>query len=111
MIGLSWFGEDSIASLPSLTSSHDQPEPKRPMPAALIFDFKSAKEPNADLIAPARSPVGSPPPPFFMIFQNIEWFQWPPPLLRTAVRMLSGTESRPARSFSSDMACRLACPS
>ena len=26
-----------------------------------------------------------------MICQNIEWFAWPPPLLRTAVRMSSGT--------------------
>ena len=26
-----------------------------------------------------------------MICQNIEWFTWPPPLLRTAVRMSSGT--------------------
>ena len=26
-----------------------------------------------------------------MIFQNIEWLMWPPPLLRTAVRMFSGT--------------------
>src|ERR1700687_2943544 len=111
MIGLSWFGEDSTASLPSFTSSQDQPEPKRPIPAALIFDLKSAKVPNADLMASARSPLGSPPPPFFMIFQNIEWFQWPPPLLRTAVRIFSGTESSPASSFSSDKDCRLACPS
>ena len=26
-----------------------------------------------------------------MSFQNIVWFTWPPPLLRTAVRMSSGT--------------------
>ena len=26
-----------------------------------------------------------------MICQNIVWFTWPPPLLRTAVRMSSGT--------------------
>ena len=26
-----------------------------------------------------------------MICQNIEWLAWPPPLLRTAVRMSSGT--------------------
>jgi len=25
-------------------------------------------------MASASAPVGSPPPPFFMIFQNIEWF-------------------------------------
>jgi len=31
--------------------------------------------------------LGSPPPPFFINVQNNEWFQWPPPLLRTAARM------------------------
>ena len=35
--------------------------------------LKSAKLPKKeDLMAPARSPLGSPPPPFFIIFQNIE---------------------------------------
>src|SRR5271168_2873133 len=96
--GLSWLGVDSIASLPSFTTSQAQPEPKRPTPAAANFVLKSANEPNEDLMASANAPEGSPPPPFFISFQNIEWFQWPPPLLRTAVRIFSGTLSRLLRS-------------
>src|SRR6266853_4519185 len=92
--GLSWFGVDSIASLPSLRINQAHPEPNRPTPACANFVLKSANEPNADLIASASAPVDSPPPPFFMIFQNMEWFQWPPPLFRTAVRIFSGTRSR-----------------
>jgi len=38
----------------------------------------------------AMGPVGSPPPWGFMMFQNMVWFTWPPPLLRTAPRMSSG---------------------
>ena len=34
-----------------------------------------------------------PPPLGLMIVQNIEWLAWPPPLLRTAARMSSGTFS------------------
>ena len=33
-------------------------------------------------------------PPGLMISQKSVWLAWPPPLLRTAVRMLSGTLSR-----------------
>ncbi len=84
MMGLSWFAEDSITSFPSRNRSQAQPEPKRLAPASLIFALKSAKLPNAELMALPSSPPGSPPPPFFMIFQNMEWFMWPPPLLRTA---------------------------
>src|ERR1700688_3062915 len=91
--GLSWLGVDSIASLPSFTTTQGQPEPNRPTPAAANFVLKSAKEPKADLIASPSLPAGSPPPPFFMIFQNMEWFQWPPPLFRTAGRIFSGTRS------------------
>src|ERR1035437_8993281 len=109
--GLSWFGVDSIASFPSFRMTQAQPDPNRPTPAAANFVLKSAKEPNADLIASASAPVGSPPPPFFMIFQNIEWFQWPPPLFRTAVRIFSGTRSRLESKRSIDRAERSACPS
>ena len=45
-------------------------------------------------MASARSPLGSPPPSGPMICQNMEWLTWPPPLLRTAVRMPSGTAFR-----------------
>ena len=34
-----------------------------------------------------------------MICQNIEWFAWPPPLLRTAVRMSSGTVLMPLQQI------------
>src|ERR1700722_15462710 len=104
--GLSWLGVDSIANLPSFTTSHAQPEPNRPTPAAANFVLKSANEPKEDLIASPTAPEGSPPPPFFISFQNIEWFQCPPPLLRTAVRIFSGTLSRLLRSSSIDRACR-----
>ena len=36
-----------------------------------------------------------------MIFQNMEWLMWPPPLLRTAVRMFSGTMAQLLASSSS----------
>src|SRR5438034_9442746 len=39
------------------------------------------------------------------------WFQWPPPLLRTAVRMFSGTESSPFSKSSIDLACSADWPS
>src|ERR1700732_2308490 len=91
---VSWFAVESIASFPSFTSSHAQPDPNRPRPAALNFSLNPANEPKLELIAAAKSPFGSPPPPFFINSQNSEWFQWPPPLLRTAARIFSGTLSR-----------------
>ena len=36
-----------------------------------------------------------------MIVQNMEWLMWPPPLLRTAVRMFSGTMAQLLASSSS----------
>ena len=36
-------------------------------------------------MASATAPVGSPPPLGARMVQNKEWFQWPPPLLRTAM--------------------------
>src|SRR5262245_9550210 len=81
--------------------SHAQPEPNRPTPAALNLVLKSSTLPNALLIACATLPVGAPPPFGPMIFQNIEWFQCPPPLLRTAVRMFSGTIAQLLASSSS----------
>src|ERR1700686_1835903 len=93
-MGVSWFGVESIASLPSFTTSQAQPDPKRRTPAAANFVLNSSKDPNVDLMAAARSPFGSPPPPFFICVQKSEWFQWPPPLLRTAARIFSGIASR-----------------
>src|SRR5260370_41211957 len=98
-------------SCPARPSNHAQPEPKRPMPAAANFSETPAKDPNVELIAAARFPLGSPPPPFFIHVQNSEWFQWPPPLLRTALRIFSGTASRPFSRSSMDLAWRSAWPS
>ena len=39
--------------------------------------------------------MGAPPAFGAISVQNIEWFQWPPPLLRTAPRMSSGTVAMP----------------
>ena len=42
----------------------------------------------------ASLPVGAPPAFGPRIFQKKEWFQWPPPLLRTGPRMASGTDAQ-----------------
>ena len=55
------------------------------------------------VIASAISPLGSPPPLGFMIFQNMVWLTWPPPLLRTAARMSSGMALRSRMSSSADL--------
>ena len=64
MSGLSWFGVEQTASLPSgMRHSHAQPEPKRPAPAAANFSLKPSIEPNAASIAAASSALGAPPWP------------------------------------------------
>ena len=55
-------------------------------------------------MASAMGPVGSPPPWGFMIFQNMVWLTWPPPLLRTAPRMSSGMALRSRMRSSADLA-------
>ena len=101
MSGLSWFGVEVTASLPSLpTMSQAQPEPKRVAAALLKASLKAPNPPSSLAIACASAPVGSPPPPGFMIVQNSEWFAWPPPLFRTAVRIASGKALRLAISCS-----------
>ena len=82
--------------------SQAQPLPKRPTPAFFISSLNLSKPPNDELIASAIAPVGAPPPPGPMICQNIEWFAWPPPLFRTAVRMASGTALMPLSNSSID---------
>src|SRR4029077_11636192 len=77
-----------------VSRSHVQPEPKRLTPASLTCVLRSSSEPNVESIAAARSPLGEPPPLGLIVSQNSEWFAWPPPLLRTAVRLSSGTWSR-----------------
>ena len=64
---------DTTASpLPSWTS-HDQPEPNRLTPAVFISSWKLENDPNAESIAPARSPAGSPPPSGLIHSQKSEW--------------------------------------
>ena len=46
-----------------------------------------------------------------MIFQKNEWFAWPPPLLRTAVRAASGTALKSAIKSSMGLLDRSAWPS
>ena len=61
-----------------------------------FFEFVEAPEVALDRFG--QRALGLP-PPLPMIVQNIEWLAWPPPLLRTAVRMSSGTFSRLATGF------------
>ena len=70
MSGLSWLAVETISSLPPLTTSQAQPEPKRPMPAASNLAWNSAKDPNVASMAVARSPEGVPPLPGPMRFQK-----------------------------------------
>jgi hypothetical protein len=71
--GLSWFGVDVIASPEPSWTSQAQPEPNCPTPAASNFSLNSSKEPNAEEIASARAPLGSPPPSGDIDGQNSEW--------------------------------------
>ena len=52
------------------------------------------KPPKVDLMSSASFPLGSPPAFGPMIVQKNEWLACPPPLLRTAVRISSGTAFR-----------------
>src|SRR5450755_1173110 len=82
--GLSWLGVEQIASFPSRIPSHTHPLPNLAAPAALNFSFISSSDPKASSIASANFPSGLPPPSADKISQKKLWFQWPPPLLRTA---------------------------
>ena len=76
MTGLSWFAVLSSSSLPPATTSQAQPEPNRVIAAFDSCSLNFAKSPTVFLIASARAPLGSPPPPFpagAMIVQNSEW--------------------------------------
>ncbi len=107
--GLSWFGVLAIDSLPPSSISHTQPLPKRPAPPCPTASLNSSKLPNAALIASATLPVGAPPAFGAIHVQNLLWFQWPPPLLRTAVRMSSGTLLMPRHSSSMLLPCSSGC--
>ena len=58
-------------------------------------------------IASPSAPAGAPPAPGAIIFQNTVWLTWPPPLLRTAVRMSSGTADRFANQVLGALALQL----
>ena len=109
MIGLSWFGELSMLSAPPELISQTQPLPNRPAPAAANCDLKASNEPNAASMALATFPVGAPPPFGPITCQNIVWFECPPPLFRTAVRIPSGTLARSAMSSSTLLPASSGC--
>src|SRR4051794_39158435 len=94
MIGLSWLAVLSIANLPPEDTSHAQPLPNRVVAALANCSLKLSKPPNVPLIRSAILPVGAPPPFGDIRGQNSEWLAWPPPLLRTAVRIASGSPLR-----------------
>ncbi len=77
-----------------------QPLPNRVVAAFLNSSFSLSRLPNELVIASAIAPVGAPPAFGPMICQNIEWLRCPPPLLRTAVRIASGTVLMPFTSSS-----------
>ena len=111
MIGLSWLGELSMLSAPPELISQTQPLPNRPAPAAANCSLNVSNDPNAASIALDTLPVGAPPPFALITCQNIVWFECPPPLLRTAVRIAAGTLSRSAMSSSRPFAASSGCPS
>ena len=107
--GLSWFGVLITSSLPPLSITHAQPLPKRVAPAWLTAVLNFSKSPNELLMASATAPVGAPPAPGAISVQNSEWFQWPPPLLRTAALMSSGTLAMPLIRSSRLLPCSSGC--
>src|SRR4051812_754430 len=88
MSGLSWFGVEEMDTSPLLAVSQAQPEPNRPSAALANSSLNLSNEPNFLSIAAARVPFGVPPPFGDRMFQKKVWFQWPPPLLRTATGCL-----------------------
>src|SRR6478672_4595123 len=91
MMGESCLALDVISILEPSLISQAQPDPNRVVAAAPNFSLKAANPPKTLLIAASRFPTGSPPAFGAIIVQNSEWLLWPPPLLRTAVRIFSGT--------------------
>jgi hypothetical protein len=71
--GESWFGVETTARPVPSQISHVQPEPNRLTPASLTAAFSSSRPLNVSAIASASAPLGSPPPPGFMIVQKNEW--------------------------------------
>src|SRR5512132_3945422 len=109
MRGLSWFGVLVMVSLPPSLTSHTQPLPNRPTPAFPHCSLNASKLPKEAAIASPAFPVGAPPALGAIHVQNLLWFQCPPPLLRTAVRMSSGmlliSRHRSSRLFDCSSGC------
>ena len=64
--GWAWLVHDGSGLAVTSTANQDSP-------VSFSFALKSAKEPNALLIASASAPSGSPPPSGLMLSQNSEW--------------------------------------
>ena len=80
-------------NLPSFTTSHAHPLPKR-LPAASANCFlKSSNDPNPSAIASDSTPAGLPPPFGLNVSQKNAWFRCPPTLFLNVVRNGSGTRS------------------
>ena len=94
-------------SLPPVKTSQPQPEPNCLAVVSLKVFLKASKSPKSAVIWAAMAPVGAPPTPAVpagpMMFQNMVWLEWPPPLLRTAPRMSSGTAFRSRIRSSTDL--------
>src|SRR5690606_40843061 len=87
-------------ALPISTTSQAQPEPNR-VPAALAnCSLNASKPPKVESMAPAKSPLGEPPPSGLSTSQKRLWLRKPPPLFCTAVRMSCGTLARSLTSSS-----------
>ena len=75
-------------------------------PASFISVLELVRRAAEGRRSPPRArPTGSPPPSGLMISQKSVWFAWPPPLLRTAARIVlghrrRGSAGRPRRSRS-----------
>src|SRR5579863_5133813 len=108
--GESWLAVVMTFSLPPWLTSQPHPEPNCLAVVSLKVFLKASKSPKSLLIWSARTPEGAPPPPDLgdaMMFQNMVWLEWPPPLLRTTLRMSSGTALRSLMRSSTDLAARL----
>src|SRR5262245_12093885 len=103
--GLSWLGVLVMESFDPSSSRHTKPLPHRPAPALAHCSLNASKPPNDPVMASPILPVGAPPAFGPIHFQNMLWFQCPPPLLRTAVRTSSGTEPISLHRSSIDFDC------
>ena len=110
--GLSWFGVEQMHKLPLLAQSYAHPLPNLVMAAWANSSFMDSNDPKRASIAFDISPCGKPPPLGDIVFQNIEWFQYPPPLFLTAAlskcSVINSSIDFPAISVPSIAALRFA---